>query len=270
MPPFFFAVMDARAGRPAKLGAASQINRLTPYGVPDQYAAVKQLFLILSLISACGAVYAGESYSGKDKEIMQTAPPPCDWYRAHEWDFDLWGPYAFPGNTGRHTEFDRLTTFNNLPAHEKLTASNDRFIDRDNAWGGGVDVKYFFSKYWGLGVEGTVIDCNINEGGAGFGTFTFRYPIGCSRFAPYGWVGGGVTAGGGHHEQFSATVLRLGSIVDTNDIQNKHAEPTAQFGTGIECRITRHVGLMTDFAWNLVSGPDNNFGMWRFGATLSY
>src|SRR5919108_6659612 len=43
-----------------------------------------------------------EKYSGKDKEVMQPAPPPCEWYRAHEWDLDLWGAYAFAGNTGQN------------------------------------------------------------------------------------------------------------------------------------------------------------------------
>jgi hypothetical protein len=51
---------------------------------------------------------------------------------------------------------------------------------------------------------------------------------------------------------------------------NKHAEALAQFGAGIEVRITPRIGVMTDFGWNVLSAPDNNFGMLRFGATLSY
>jgi len=34
--------------------------------------------------------------------------------------------------------------------------------------------------------------------------------------------------------------------------------------------MTHHIGLMGDFAWNFVSGPDNDFAMARFGVTLSY
>jgi hypothetical protein len=43
-----------------------------------------------------------------------------------------------------------------------------------------------------------------------------------------------------------------------------------QAGGGLEIRITHHIGLMGDFAWNFVSGPDNDFAMARFGVTLSY
>jgi hypothetical protein len=214
--------------------------------------------------------FAGESYSS-NKEVVQQAPPPCQWYRAHEWDLNLWGTYAFPENTGRSSEpFSGFLGF----FHGINSSSHDRFIDRDNAWGGGADIKYFFSKYWALGAEGFVLDTNTNIGGAGLGTFTLRYPIGCSRFAPYAWVGGGVTAGGGHYDEhkgaFNILGLTQGPIDDIQHFGNKRAEATAQFGAGLEVRITPRIGVMADFAWNVMSGPNNNFGMVRSGLTLSY
>jgi hypothetical protein len=243
--------------------------------------------LTLTFIFLCGLgafVFAGaEPYSGKDKEIMQPAPAPCEWYRAHEWDLDLWGTWAFSANSGSTDRSDEE------PSNEPIgfikpgvriplgTAADDRFLARDNTWGGGVDVKYFFSKYWALGVEGIVLDAERNIAGGAFGTFTIRYPIGCSRFAPYAWVGGGVLAGGGSSQWFFnlKPTTRNGIPVDVefNDVggvANKHAEAAFQGGTGLEYRITPRVGLMGDFAWNVVSGPDNNFGLVRFGATLSY
>lgn len=220
------------------------------------------------------------SFAGPEtKEIMQQAPAPCEWYRAHEWDLDLWGTLAFAGNTGfndikRHTGFD---VGPDVPFDEHIDIGpyhSDRFLDKDNAWGGGADVKYFFSKYWGLGVQGFVLDANSNSAGGALGTFTFRWPIGCSRFAPYGWAGGGVAAGGSHSTWFFNEVHRGGNEFEfrrpETNLQNKHAEALGQFGAGIEVRLTPRVGVMTDFAWNVVSAPDNNFGMWRFGATLSY
>ncbi len=226
---------------------------------------------------------------------MQQAPPPCEWYRAHEWDLDLWGTLAFAGNTG-FNDFKNASEFDgpNVPEgsgnppgasdpNEHIDIGpyhSDRFLDKDNAWGGGVDVKYFFSKYWGLGLQGFVVDANNNSAGGAVGTLTIRYPIGCSRFAPYGWAGGGVAAGGTHSTWFFNEIHKVhfnrGVVSerefrhpDTN-IQNKHAEALGQFGAGMEVRITPRVGVMTDFAWNVLSGPDNNFGMLRFGATLSY
>src|SRR5712691_12410981 len=49
------------------------------------------------------ALYAGtEKYSGKEKEVMQPAPPVCELYRAHEWDLDFWGTFVFSANPGRN------------------------------------------------------------------------------------------------------------------------------------------------------------------------
>jgi hypothetical protein len=247
---------------------------------------MKRFALTLTILCAAGALtLAGtESYSGKDKEVIQQAPAPCEWYRAHEWNFDLWGTYAFPGNSGtrdprRSGDFgDSGIDLDTDPdEHVDLGLSgNDQFINRDNAWGGGVDIKYFFNKYMGIGVEGFILDANDNVGGAGLGTFTFRYPIGCSRFAPY--VFGGVGAlGGGSRTIWQFNEIHRGAdnsiefeFRNKQTIANKHAEAVGQAGGGLEIRITHHIGLMGDFAWNFVSGPDNDFGMTRFGVTLSY
>src|SRR3954470_5851008 len=128
---------------------------------------MKRFTLTFTLLcAACALSYAGtEKYSGKDKEVMQQAPAPCEWYRAHEWDFNVWGTVAFPVNTGRdeHAGSDFEGDFEPEPGEflgqrDIGEVSNDRFINRDNAWGGGADIKYFFSKYWGLGAEGFVLD----------------------------------------------------------------------------------------------------------------
>ena len=33
----------------------------------------------------------------------------------------------------------------------------DRYIQADHAWGGGIDLKYFFTRYFGVGFEGWVV-----------------------------------------------------------------------------------------------------------------
>jgi hypothetical protein len=43
-----------------------------------------------------------------------------------------------------------------------------------------------------------------------------------------------------------------------------------QFGGGIEVRITPHIGWINDFSWNVVDGPDNNFGMVRSGLNFAF
>jgi hypothetical protein len=247
---------------------------------------MKKFALTLTILCAfCAWAYSGlEGYSGKEKEMMQEAPPACDFYRAHEWDLMLWGGYAWVGNPGESNDF-RLSFFEvNTPPGQDLVkdighVSNDRFINRDGAWAGGADVKYFFNKYWALGWEGFVVDANDNEAGATLATVTVRWPIGCSRFAPYIWGGLGLAGGGSHTVKFFNEIHHGSgeSALENFDvfradktINNTDTEVMGQFGGGLEIRITRHVGMMGDFAWNVLNDPDNDFGLARFGLTLSY
>jgi len=162
----------------------------------------KLMSALLGIAAMNSVAFAGsETYSGK--EIKQVAPPPCpQWYADNEFNVGLWGTYVFTGNNWE----------------------NDRYIEADHAWGGGIDVKYFFHRYFGVGIEGWVVDArqghedvfiDFSEGifersvqhennaiGAVLGTLTLRYPIPCTRFAPYVFAGGGGVFGGGQRTHF--------------------------------------------------------------------
>jgi hypothetical protein len=229
------------------------------------------------LISCCISALA-QAGPTTDKEVLQSAPPPCQWFRAHEWNLNLWGTYAFAANDTSTRHFGNINEVGDL-APESLVGyfdlgplREDRFMDKDHAWGGGADVKFFFGKYWALGAEGFIVNSR-NAGGAGLGTFTFRYPISCSRFAPYAFAGVGVLAGGSHSTFFYfQDESRSGRVEFTENrhIQNKHALAIGEFGAGLEIRITPRMGVMGDFAWNVVEEGHNDFGMVRSGVTLSY
>ena len=152
--------------------------------------------------------------------------------------------------------------------------SNDRYINRDNAWGGGLDIKYFFTKHWALGAEGFIVDANDNSAGGGLATLTFRWPIGCSRFAPYLFTGFGASAGGSHTSRFFVEEHPANGTEpefrQNHTIRNNHTNATGQVGAGLEIRITKHIGLMGDYAYNVLEYGNNDFGMARFGVTLSY
>jgi hypothetical protein len=219
---------------------------------------MKKLALIFGTLLATTAFsFAGsESYSGK--EMKQTASAPCpEWYADTEWTVDLFGTYAFTSSDW----FD------------------DRYFEGDHGWGGGGDVKYFFMRYFGVGIEGWVVDAKrhflvIDDGevdirdkhraiGAILGTFTFRYPIHCSRFAPYIFAGGGAIFGGGEDQVFD---------VGQEDVVRDNGKTRAmgQFGGGLEIRFTRHIGWMSDFSWNIVDGGNSDFGMVRTGLNFAF
>ena len=220
-------------------------------------------FLALCLLSPMG--FAGpETYAGK--EMKQVASPPCpEWYADQEFNVSLWGTYVVSGNDWR----------------------NDRYLEADHAWGGGGDLKYFFHRYFGVGVEGWVAEARrqfeeitgvevfrVSTGdesraiGSVLGTFTLRYPIHCSRFAPYLWAGGGAIFGGGQREQFHVAEGPL--PIATTDHLGAKTEGIGQFGGGIEARLTPHIGWISDFSWNVVDGRDNNFGMVRMGVNFAF
>nr|MDQ2867165.1 hypothetical protein [Verrucomicrobiota bacterium] len=103
--------------------------------------------------------------------------------------------------------------------------------------------------------------------GGGLGTFTLRYPIGCTRFAPYVFAGAGAMFNGGER-----TRLTFGNLAPTVTTSSTDGETKAvgQFGGGIEVRITPHIGILSDFSWNVVDGPRNNFGMVRTGLNFAF
>jgi opacity protein-like surface antigen len=239
---------------------------------------MKKLTLcLLAVIGLGSAAYAGsDSYSGKEmKQTTTAAQPSCEWYRDTEWDVGLWGAYAFTGTDNDRTGL--ANTFFGDPG------TYDRFLGGDHAWGGGIDAKYFFHKYFGLGVEGFGLDAHgsryviENFGGTAFfkdsdehvvgaalATLTLRYPIGCSRFAPYVWAGGGGIFGG-HNER----PVYVGGVADhiSHDDESRFM---GQFGGGLEVRITPAIGWINDFSWNVVDGKNNNFGMVRTGINIAF
>ena len=86
---------------------------------------------MLCIAAITSAAVAGtETYSSK--EMKQVAPPSCpQWYADNEFNVSLWSTYIFTGNNWQ----------------------DDRYLESDHAFGGGVDLKYFFHRYFGVGIE---------------------------------------------------------------------------------------------------------------------
>jgi hypothetical protein len=233
----------------------------------------KLLLAMLGTASIASGAFAGETYSGK--EMKQVAPLPCPaWYADREFNVGIWGTYVFTGNSW----------------------ANDRYLEADHVWGGGGDLKYFFTRYFGVGIEGwagsarQATGLNITEQlfgtefdnvsvhhennvvGVVLGTLTFRYPIPCSRWAPYVFGGGGAVFGGGTQTLTLQFVDSAGEPVGNRFSARQDSESRAvgQFGGGVEFRMTPHIGWTTDFSWNVVDGPQNNFGMVRSGLNFAF
>src|SRR6266705_92522 len=253
---------------------------------------------LFALVVAAPALYAdGPEPSSKEKEVMQPAPPVCDFYRAHEWDLSIWGAYAFAADTGQNDVANTDPFFN--PAigsfdddpftfdvgtaffgEQQLDNPNERvnigqvskneLFARDDTFGGGVDVKYFWSRYFGVGIEGVGLAAKTNFAGGGLVTLTGRYPFG--RFAPYvtggiGFIDGGATL----YKFFNEKHHFVNGVVSgpppnfgerefwtVDPVANNHVRALGQIGAGLEFRVTCHIGLMADFTWNFVFGQEDH------------
>jgi opacity protein-like surface antigen len=239
---------------------------------------MKKCSLALAIVAALISVASAGPNLSSNKETA--APAPCpSWYADTEWNLGIWGGYAFAEN-------DYPTLYNAGPFFP-VDPDVDRYLETDHAWGGGIDVKYFFKRYFGIGLEGFFLDARQSYGhiafghptpfhfgtlysrqtiGSGLATFTLRYPIGCSRFAPYGWVGGGAIFGGGQVTQ--GHIGPNDSFTTTRS--DAETKLMGQFGAGFEVRLTPHIGWTNDFGWNVVDGRDNNFGMARTGINFAF
>jgi hypothetical protein len=249
---------------------------------------------LFALVVVAPALYAdGPEPSSKEKEVMQPAPPVCDFYRAHEWDLSIWGAYAFAADTGQFNVPNddpffpdndvSNTTFlsflgipltvlsSSVPANfnpnERVNigqVSKNQLFARDDVWGGGADVKYFWSRYFGVGVEGVGLAAKTNFAGGGLLTLTGRYPFG--RFAPYVTGGIGFIDGGATLYKFfnEKNVVTNGVVTNEHEfwtvdpVANNHVRALGQIGAGLEFRVTCHIGLMADFTWNFVFGQEDH------------
>jgi hypothetical protein len=244
---------------------------------------------LFALFVVAPAFADGPEPSSKEKEVMQPAPPVCDFYRAHEWDLDIWGAYAFAADTGEfeHTsdptaadpffpDVDPFTVNNGFFVGEQQNGnpnervnvgqlSRNQLFARDDTFGGGVDVKYFWSRYFGAGVEALGLAAKTNFAGGGLVTLTGRFPFG--RFAPYVTGGIGFIDGGATLYQFFNEKNQFANgfvtgneheFLTSDPVYNNHVRALGQIGAGLEFRVTCHIGLMADFTWNFVFGQEDH------------
>jgi len=258
----------------------------------------------LAFILMISAITAGLVWAGPPPVVDKTVIPPCpQWYADNEWNVGLWGTYAFTG-TEYSPNLDLVDLIVSTTEGHTVVGSQDRYMGGDHAWGGGGDIKYFFGRYFGVGIEGFGLSAhrhgfdidsrplddvffaeNINDQrvvGAVLGTFTLRYPMPCSRFSPYVWAGVGAIFGGGESDRLVTTEIEGGPEPEPGEEEeipfvnaatthsDSRTELMGQFGGGLEFRFSPHVGWTNDFSWNVINGAHNDFGMFRTGINFAF
>jgi hypothetical protein len=199
------------------------------------------LLLAVALASQVGAVFAGPPEVSKEV-VAPPPPPPLAFYRANEWDLNVFGTYA----KGVGGDINR-----GLGEH---------------AWGGGLGGEYFPWLYAGFRIQGSVVDVSRHDTTAGFvaGDFLLRYPLDSLwpgvHLAPYAFAGVG------------GFFTDLGDYYDTFGYRHHHSDDRVMgnFGGGVEYRFTPHIGIFTEAAYDVVDGPKNNFVPINFGFRFAF
>lgn len=251
-------------------------------------------FLLSCCLIALSIAFAR---AGSESYSKESVAPPCpSWYADREWNVSVWGTYAFTDNEYPTFQNSILSPGLIFIGPDPTPRNYDRYLEADHAWGGGIDAKCFFRRYFGLGIEGFAVEASRSTAtvtilppapgtvgsivridprknertiGSLLGTFTFRYSIGCSRFAPYLWVGGGAIFGGGEVERVVINDPFSGAFL-TGFKRGSETKAIGQLGGGLEVRLTPHIGLINDFSWNVIDGTHNNFGMARTGINFAF
>lgn len=207
---------------------------------------MKMLHTGLALAMMTTLVTAGETVGSSSSYSQIPLPPPTlSLYNAGEWQVDLFGNYAF------------------------TDSGNERLID-DHAWGGGIAFNYFFTRNFGLGVEGSLFDTDGDTMGTANLDLYWRFPIAETGWAPYLFGGVGLT--------FNADDLDSGDFRDARnrveDDRDLHNGDDVLFighlGAGVEYRFNAHVGIFTDarYTWN--EQDDSDFAVARAGVRFAF
>ena len=170
-------------------------------------------FGFLATAIAATSAIAGAPDVSKDKT---TLPPVIPCFRDQELQLDIFGSYMNLPHGDRQEELGRNPG--------------------TNGGGGGVGINYFFTRYIGLGADGSL---NSNRGGVWdyTGKLIVRFPIEMGSFclAPYIFGGGG----GQSYERHDGTV---GAYMT---------------GGGLEWRATPHIGVFTEGRYTWTSNGNN-------------
>lgn len=207
----------------------------------NQLPMKKNLLAVLTISAFAASAFAGSTYVAEsNKNVVSQQETSFSLYPDREWTVDLFGTYAF-------------------------TESTNEQILGDHAFGGGLAVNYFFTRNWGLGLEGQALKNQAGRGsdvtGSAALNLFYRAPIGDSPWAPYVYVGGGAI--------FNANDGNVKSLVRGDD-DAEEALLTGHAGIGVEYRVTRNFGLFTDGRWTIVDKSKNNFPSVRTGIRFAF
>ncbi|MFZ4483951.1 MAG: outer membrane beta-barrel protein [Chthoniobacterales bacterium] len=217
-------------------------------------------YIVTSLVAA---VAVASAIAGPSKVVKEVIVPedPC-LFRDQEFQIDAFGLGYF--NQGGNS----FNYYNN---------SNAAGISGRPAWGGGLGINYFFSRYIGIGLEqdlygrqsgNSPVDAGYTRW-ATIGNLFLRYPICSWNLAPYIMIGGGANYGNTPKADFDGQAL---GIPPNRRGTYNSGQGFGHVGGGVEYRFTKNIGIFSDarYIYSGVAGLANDNLMWRYGLRFAF
>jgi len=198
------------------------------------------LALLAAVATLAVPAFAGDPVTNTQAPAANFSP-----YRAGEFQIDAFGVYGF------------------------TKSGNERLLG-DDAFGGGLGFNYFFTRWLGIGAEGTLFDTEGDVLGTTAVNLILRAPVGDSGLAFYAFGGAGIT--------FNAEDLDSDDFDDARDRaeDDKDAKDTddvlflGHAGAGVEYRFSPNVGLFTDARYTWLETDNSDFGLIRAGVRIAF
>jgi hypothetical protein len=194
------------------------------------------------VIGVAGTDVLQAGISGKDKIIT----PPADLFHPNEFDLSIFASFDTGRIDSRTMEVPYRPALKNGPLPQRFLFPRKKVTRYlHNAADAGVEADYFFSRFFGLGLEGDWIagDDVIHSVSA---SLIARYPF---EYGTWGWAPYAMIGGGG---QF--------------DGQNAG---TGHIGAGAEVRFRMHWGVFAVGRY-VIHDSTLNYGLFRLGLRYSF
>jgi hypothetical protein len=210
-------------------------------------------YIITGVMAAVAATSAFAGTTTVSKEVTPVEAPCL--FRDNEFQIDAFG----------------LGYFNQGGNNFNYYGNNIDGISGRPAWGGGLGINYFFSRYIGIGLEQDLYGRNSGNSpwDAGYtrwatiGNLFLRYPICSWNLAPYLMIGGGANYG-------STPKVDIGNGQRIGTFNS--GQGFGHVGGGLEYRFTETIGIFSDarYIYSGVAGLANNNLMWRYGLRFAF
>lgn len=198
-----------------------------------------KLKAIKSLIAMTAFAVLGSSVIAQDKNPAFQPVPISDsaLFRAHEFQIDLFGTLGFS------------------------SSESEQLFDEETG-GGGIGLNYFFTRNFGIGIEGMVFDTDGDTLGSTAVNFFVRAPIGNSGLALYGLAGAGIL--------FNTDGIEVDGGSLSSDDNNDDVVFETHVGLGVEYRFTKNFGVFTDARYTFADRDDSDFFSGRAGFRIAF